>query len=778
MKKFFVMTVCCLVAAMCAFSLVACLDKPHEHSGGTANCTDKAVCEVCGEEYGETNLSVHKSDEFTYSVNASDPSKHDKKHKCCGALVETVAHSGGTATLDSKAKCEFCDAEYGEKLQPSLTVDKTTATVTLGDTLTLTATPVGISGALEWSSDNESVATVSDGVVTAIKEGTANITVSGGGKSATCAVTVGLGGFVPALNFINPVSDTVELTMLETVDLGANVSFNGKTYSDAQIYYNISPAGVVKVEGGVLKPVAAGDATVTVTATWRNVTAATLSKTLTVNVSNAVELKVNGNAVPDKITLYTIDELNGTNYDTSCDFSVTLSVNGESKTATVAPADTTKVTYSSNTLTAGAYGNTTVGITYSDTTLGITVDETVDIEVIRPVATYANKIEWFSAYDGELLNASGENVLTELFAGGVESATQAGEDGDITLDTETTGKILGVETSSTEKTVTTVTVNAATYAWKFNVEGYTFVIDEPSDLLRIELTENRKLIKGYFILKNDINALEAYPSNVRRHHGTQATGALTNNATGGFQGTFDGNGHKIDKLFIGNSYGFFGCAFNFTVKNIAFTNADASGNYKANLFGHWFGLAASPVNIENVYAQIVNTASRTESLGIFASQRNGGVKADGFLLEIKTPTNPCTIEYNANIHTGGVGLFKSDPYSITYANNPSSWAYLGGEMKNMYIVSNQVYQRIFPLVQYKGVSVYAANDYAAIENGTKITFSDQFIPSADETGTDTLYRYKNAYRYNTFADLMDESKGNVQKVGNWKITSDGPVWEA
>ena len=42
-----------------------------------------------------------------------------------------------------------------------------------------------------WDSDNETVATVVDGVVTAVAEGTANITVTttDGGFKATCVVT-------------------------------------------------------------------------------------------------------------------------------------------------------------------------------------------------------------------------------------------------------------------------------------------------------------------------------------------------------------------------------------------------------------------------------------------------------------------------------------------------------------------------------------------------------------------------------------------------------------
>ncbi len=43
-------------------------------------------------EQSVTIPATHSSDEFTYTVNATDPTKHDKKHACCGTLAATVAH--------------------------------------------------------------------------------------------------------------------------------------------------------------------------------------------------------------------------------------------------------------------------------------------------------------------------------------------------------------------------------------------------------------------------------------------------------------------------------------------------------------------------------------------------------------------------------------------------------------------------------------------------------------------------------------------------------------
>ena len=78
----------------------------------------------------------------------------------------------------------------------SITLNQTTASLKKGETLTLTATVAPSDAAnksVTWSSGNTSVATVStSGVVTAVGEGTAVITVktADGGKTATCTVAV------------------------------------------------------------------------------------------------------------------------------------------------------------------------------------------------------------------------------------------------------------------------------------------------------------------------------------------------------------------------------------------------------------------------------------------------------------------------------------------------------------------------------------------------------------------------------------------------------------
>lgn len=92
---------------------------------------------------------------------------------------------------------EFIDAIAVVSIggQTKVSLDKTTlAMLTTDDPVKLTATTIPVDAAVTWTSSDTTVATVSNGTVTAVGAGTATITAatgsSAGADSATCAVTV------------------------------------------------------------------------------------------------------------------------------------------------------------------------------------------------------------------------------------------------------------------------------------------------------------------------------------------------------------------------------------------------------------------------------------------------------------------------------------------------------------------------------------------------------------------------------------------------------------
>ena len=74
--------------------------------------------------------------------------------------------------------------------KPSITLDKTTATVAVSGTTAITATVVPAGATITWASSNTAVATVAGGTVTGVAAGEATITATFGGTTAACKVTV------------------------------------------------------------------------------------------------------------------------------------------------------------------------------------------------------------------------------------------------------------------------------------------------------------------------------------------------------------------------------------------------------------------------------------------------------------------------------------------------------------------------------------------------------------------------------------------------------------
>jgi uncharacterized protein YjdB len=149
----------------------------------------------------------------------------------------------------------------------SITLDQTTASVVVDKTLQLAATvnPSNVANkAVTWSSSDDSVATVdANGLVTAHKVGTATITVAttdGSNLTANCALTV-----TPQLVESIELSQT-QLVLnigdeytLETVILPDNAT-------DKSVVWSTSDSAIVSVNDGVITALAAGTATITVTA--------------------------------------------------------------------------------------------------------------------------------------------------------------------------------------------------------------------------------------------------------------------------------------------------------------------------------------------------------------------------------------------------------------------------------------------------------------------------------------------------------------------------------
>lgn len=90
-----------------------------------------------------------------------------------------------------------------EKPCTAIALSESSKTVTtFGNfTLTATVTPIDTTDEVLWSSSDESVATVADGIVTVVGLGSATITVTCGEQTATCVVSCAEVTFAPDFGF-------------------------------------------------------------------------------------------------------------------------------------------------------------------------------------------------------------------------------------------------------------------------------------------------------------------------------------------------------------------------------------------------------------------------------------------------------------------------------------------------------------------------------------------------------------------------------------------------
>ena len=146
-------------------------------------------------------------------------------------------------------------------------LNKNTTTIKVGGTETLTATvePANATNkAVTWSSDNISVATVdANGLVTAVAEGSATITVTteDGSKTASCTVTVTT-ATVPVTGVtLDPTSLTLDVN--QTAPLTATITPSDAT--NQNVTWTSDNPSVATVSGGVVTAVAPGEATITAT---------------------------------------------------------------------------------------------------------------------------------------------------------------------------------------------------------------------------------------------------------------------------------------------------------------------------------------------------------------------------------------------------------------------------------------------------------------------------------------------------------------------------------
>ena len=243
----------------------------------TVNAPTKPVTNVTLEPTTLT-LEAGSTGKLTATVEPSDATNQTVTWSSNNEQVATVADGtvtavkAGTATImvttADGSKTAACEVTVNAPTKPvtNVTLEPTTLTLEAGSTGKLTATVEpsdATNQTVTWSSNNEQVATVADGTVTAVKEGTAAITVktADGNYQATCAVTV-----KPQNVLVTHISvtGTASLYVGDTAKLTAKVEPTNATNPAVTWSSNNESVATVGTDGTVTA-VSAGTATITVT---------------------------------------------------------------------------------------------------------------------------------------------------------------------------------------------------------------------------------------------------------------------------------------------------------------------------------------------------------------------------------------------------------------------------------------------------------------------------------------------------------------------------------
>ncbi len=160
-------------------------------SGVTINVKDASFLMVQDSKYGYIN----EEGANPFSLTAAQLEKLLVKNKGLAFTPADTSKIAYMSIMDAMAGATYdLYIELTREITPATGVTMNQDTLTLRSTqtaqLTAAVQPEDTTDTLTWSTSNDTVATVADGKVTALKPGTATITAAAGNVKAECAVTV------------------------------------------------------------------------------------------------------------------------------------------------------------------------------------------------------------------------------------------------------------------------------------------------------------------------------------------------------------------------------------------------------------------------------------------------------------------------------------------------------------------------------------------------------------------------------------------------------------
>ncbi len=337
----------------------------------TSNITLYAVwtgsVPVTGVSLNKTSATLDVGGTVTLkaTVTPSDASNKTVSWSSSSSKIATVSNgkvtavAAGTATITAttadgsyKATCKV--TVNGSVAVTGISLDKTTATVGVGETITLKAT-VKPSDATDssviWSTSSSKVATVSGGTVKGAAAGKATITATttDGGYTATCEVTV----TAEEVSVTGVTLSATEISLKEGTSKTVSAIVAPTNATDKSVKWSTADKSIATVSKGKITGVSVGTTTITVT-TVDGSYKATCEVTVTSDVVSVTGIDINSSSEvmgfgKTLILTYSIKPSDATNTD-----------------VTWASSNESVATVKDGVVTAVAEGLTTITVTTAD----------------------------------------------------------------------------------------------------------------------------------------------------------------------------------------------------------------------------------------------------------------------------------------------------------------------------------------------------------------------------------------------------------------------------
>lgn len=235
---------------------------------------EKRFIPVTSIELNEHSLTLVEGEETTLSAtvkpdDATDPSitwttSDASVATVTDGKVKTLKPGKVTISAQAGEKSDVCEITVEKRFIPvtSVVLNEHALTLVEGDETTLTATVKpddATEPSVTWTTSDASVAMVTEGIVKTLKPGKVTIMAQAGEKSDACEITVE--------KRIIPVAsvelDRHSLAIVEGGEAILSVTVKPDDATDRTVTWTTSDASVVTVDGGKVKALKSGKATIT-----------------------------------------------------------------------------------------------------------------------------------------------------------------------------------------------------------------------------------------------------------------------------------------------------------------------------------------------------------------------------------------------------------------------------------------------------------------------------------------------------------------------------------